>query len=962
MNSLPDLVVTASKEISGKCRVDADLQSVAAAIDSENSLRAAAKRADLLLREREEALRAAMAEVETLRSRVAQAAEVLPFTAEGWPGERHSLERLFAEEPETGLATWLDDWYRAAARGQVSALRRLTHEIELPAAMALVRQRFAAAADTLGDERLWQIVDPVLAAGARGLELEGRSLLPDEVRAELQLERARLALDDDRPDVAKGILDEEGVELDPVRTAALRARIHALRGEPEEATRCLGEARGDDPANFDVAIAAIESDLIEGRTEAALDAARLAVDAPPTLEGVEGELAVHLGTAPAEMHVAAAERALAEEDLDRCERRLAEAVGPMADNVEATAWELRAGVAEHRGSPVGEQARARMEAGLHWMWAEKPQRALAALERAVELTPTDPEALLSLADCLVVLADTEPFESAKPLAERALDLIRRGGGEELSTERSWGHLVTARAHEFLAEAIEPERRDHLWSAFAASCRATARAPYEAARWQQLGRAAEDLDIPKASIVFATRALRIEPNSDHAADLTRVLANAGRLREALKTLGQDSDPWSQAVRAYVRLRTRRWSQAVRLLRTTKLEKSWYWASHALTVGLLLTDRYDEAATEAEASLEDLAESLDRFQARLEAADLLLVLGRLDEAEKLVQPLEEIEERNPDVALILGVARLLRGEEEAGLEKLVEAMTEAPSVAGLEEWRTVVKPVLRALAANHGASLPPLDAVDEAARARRRELNRLDTPVEELRHAVATTQRGDSATETMGQALIELAEDELEAAATTLEAALAEEKADPDLEALLAQVRAWQAAEVDTVVAAEDEEADAGGEEAEPPQLLQMGIPASWVESDPDPIATHPIFRRYMPELRLRLGWKVPPVHIYADEELEPGGYRILLGEEVVAEGTVDPGSDYLLAASLGLLSKGVRAAAEPDAEDWLRVPHQTIAEAGGLAELLSVSPHERAVRRLGEVVEAHEDLLRERLSV
>lgn len=959
MSSLTELVITASEGIARKCRHGGSLEQVIDTLESKDSPRAAAEKADQLLEKREQELRSALAELETLRSRVVLAAQHLPFTAEGWLEERRSLEGRFADDLEAGLAAWLDDWYRAVACGQIPALRRLTDEIDLPDELAVIRERCAGATDVLGEEGSSPIVDPVLAVGAGDLELGGRRLLPDEVRVALQLARARLALADDRPDNAAVILDEEA--LDPIPEAALRARVHALRDERANATRCLEEARGGDPANFDVAIAAIESDLLEPEpnaarlaAKAALDAARLAVDAPATLSDVDQELAMQLGTAPAEMHVAVAERALREGDLDHCEQSLAEAEGAAAELVRATTAQIQAALAERRKAPADEQAEARVLAGVRWMWAEEPERARPMLELAVELTPADPEALLSLADCLMVLAAGKPFAAAVSLAEEALSLVQRASGQRLSDTLSWGHLVEAQAHALLAEAIGPERCDHLWSAFAASCRAVAGAPDDAASWDQLGNAAESLELAKASILFANQALRLEPGPDRTAVLTRVLANTGRLREALQTLGKDNDPWSQAIRAFLRLRTRRWPQAVRLLRTTKLDPNWIWARHALAVGLLLTDRYDEAVKEAETAFEQLSRSFDRFQARLDAASFALLLGRLSDAEELVEPLRKTDERDPDVAGILGMAGLLRGEEEAGHEKLVESMSQARWVSSLEEWRTVNKPVLHALAANHGVSLPSLSEVDEAARARRRELNRLATPAAELHHAGRSREQVDAVAAPLGKALIEMAEGELDAAKATLEIALAEQADNSDLEALLAEVRARHVAA--TRGEAEDATAADVGE-TEPEQLLRLGIPGSWVKSDSNPVATHPIFLRYMPAMRHRLGWPVPPVHVYTDDKLEPGGYQVTLAGEVVAEGAVDPASDYVPVASLELISADLRDAAIPDEGGWVRVPHQTMAEADGIAELLSVRPYERAVWRLGEVVSAYADQLR-----
>jgi hypothetical protein len=81
-------------------------------------------------------------------------------------------------------------------------------------------------------------------------------------------------------------------------------------------------------------------------------------------------------------------------------------------------------------------------------------------------------------------------------------------------------------------------------------------------------------------------------------------------------------------------------------------------------------------------------------------------------------------------------------------------------------------------------------------------------------------------------------------------------------------------------------------------LRLLLPPSWFAGHEDPVATHPIFLRYIPEARLRTEG-MPGVRVSTDEELEPDGYRVLSGIEVLETGRVDPSGRYTATESAPL---------------------------------------------------------------
>jgi len=128
-------------------------------------------------------------------------------------------------------------------------------------------------------------------------------------------------------------------------------------------------------------------------------------------------------------------------------------------------------------------------------------------------------------------------------------------------------------------------------------------------------------------------------------------------------------------------------------------------------------------------------------------------------------------------------------------------------------------------------------------------------------------------------------------------------------------------------------------------LQLSVPASWFEGYDDVVATHPIFERYLPDLRERHP-DLPSVQVIADDELEPGGFRVVdrSGTPLTA-GSVVPGARTCDPAVVDLLPAHLTDGRVVDSEGRAWFPAEMFAPADRVARLLTMDAQEYAVRRL-----------------
>jgi tetratricopeptide (TPR) repeat protein len=1017
---LAEVVRQAAQRLQSDHNLDVDLGALATQIESAGDPRDALASARRTLAQRVEALEVAREVVERLLAAAGQVEAIMPFTEDGWEQRRDELDSLLRADPLAGLSAWVSDWFTAASDRRTAAMERLVHaQLPVPPGAALAVERCALATRALADpslDRSWNITEAVLTLGANGIQL--RETVPDQaVRSKLLELMARLALHHGLPQEANAALDRAEASGLSAACAAIRAR---LAQDAETASAQLEWALSADPTDLDVSVELIRRARADRSTETALHAARAAIDALPSLVDIDADLG-KLVDPPAELWLAVAERGVHERDADIVATAL-----DRASKLASSDDELLAIIAERRAEsevgkrPASELATLWIQAGSENIEAGQIERAAANFERALALDPLNHDAALRLADCLSVSSDSVPLKQAAGDLKKALGLLRNAKkADAITASNSWAYLTEAEIHQQLARAAVPSRVDHLWGALLAIGRALAYQPADARSWEMLANAAAATGLYQTAEVVATQASYLEPEGQADARV-RALANVGQLDEALAELEGKHDAWDEAVRAYVLMRAGKAPEAARVLRTTQLNPVWYWAREALVWSLVLSGDLNGARTEAKTLIDELADRLDEVACISTATSMLVVLQELDKAEALSRKLAHIEHSGIDEGwgdLTLGMARLLRRDNKGGVAALVRSMRSSRTIRALDEWYSLSRPFLEALAADAGVSLPDLSPVEAAADERRRKLEALTDPVAEL----ASAPDGEAASQVVQQArelvsaLLYLVGGEHDRARAAIERVRRAGGTGPELDVLdsyivdakaekarrdvvrralaavskgavseavdlirplLSQEGSDRVDELLRAVATEGGISDAAVDALEEALLpnfdklarpeaaqeptewpLQLALPSSWFQGHDDPVNDHPLFLRFIPELRMRAKGKVPGIRVYTDQALEPDGYQIYVNDAVVNQGRARPEWYYCTAATVEFLPAKLGSQAEPDSDTSLRrIPASAVTQVGGIGNLLTMPAIEVVVRRLGEEVAAKADLL------
>jgi len=284
----------------------------------------------------------------------------------------------------------------------------------------------------------------------------------------------------------------------------------------------------------------------------------------------------------------------------------------------------------------------------------------------------------------------------------------------------------------LARAADNRRADHLWRGFLAATRAVALNASDSQRWSKLADIAQELRCFNAAGAVAGHAKAIGGQAE-AASHVRALASAGRIDEAIRSIGGATDPWSECARGYLLLRQGRRREAVRLLSAVAIDPSWTWAQYTLLSALLLTGRAEQAAAEAESFADAISDRADEYAFLSALAHFELIQGHSDRAVELAERLLEVQEER-EAAAILGQALVLRGDVDRGLEVLGEGLS-SYLIRSLDDWESVERPQLQALAQWRGIELGGLEALEPLVIQRRQQLEALSDPVAELAQASA-----------------------------------------------------------------------------------------------------------------------------------------------------------------------------------------------------------------------------------
>jgi len=817
-----------------------------AGLDQIDSPDKALMAARALLADRRQALVAAQRRVGQLDDTVARLVSALPFLEEGWPFQRDRLLDAFRDDPEDGLADWLDYWFSAASSRRLGALRRLHADVPLPGHFKAIGERLSVAARALAEDD-WLPCHETLLLGVAGV-LVGTREVPDrpgpdgrepddQVREDLRLLAARLALHNG----LHGQADTTLKGLDTAPRLALRSWVARLAGKSGDAESLLAKARDLDPYDLDVTVESIAGARQCRDMYDALDVARAAVAALPSLADIDGDIGRLVGPPP-EIWVALAERAWDEDDHDSGRRFLDRAAAATAREdyvVLAAAEEARATAA----ASDAERRRARLLAGYWSAEAGRLDRARRNYEAAAgNGIPADPAdiqvqaaARLRLADVIAVTARQRPLHTVGEELRYALGLVleARPRAGWIGAE-SWSYLTESDLRvqrSRVPDLKDQERREQEWGALLAAAQAVLSQPRGATAWLGLAEAAMTRDLYLVAEAAAERAYEIEQTEATRVGYVRALINVGRYRDALELLGdadESGNPWRQCIRGLIALRRGQADEAVQHFTGLRIDPMWLWAWNAHVRALVIMG---DAAAGRLKSAELMRAGADRADERswlaVAAFDARLN-GKFDAALSLAGSLSHAAGPGDFRTLYArGEAQVLKGDQ-AGWNVLAEALAADPRPAAVDVWEREELPVLQALAVGQGITL---------------------TPPAQLPSRVPAK---DPATELWQAAEAATVSDAKDAARLT-------------------------AAALRIHTAARDTEGHrATAALREPPTrgqpVVRLRVPGSWrAREDAGP------------ELGELLAWAEKWVEVSETEDLEPDGYQLLVGNEVHASG-------------------------------------------------------------------------------
>jgi tetratricopeptide (TPR) repeat protein len=974
MTTLSEAIVRAAYALRDERNLDVDLESLASnqpEIVRAEWLNAVGKG----LEERADSLRLARKEVKRLAALTKHLAQILPFTPEGWPAEHERLLQLATQNPLNGLAAWLSDWFAAAGRARLGALGRLeTATIPLPVGSAQLLDRAAMAANGIAEGN-WHLVEPMLAAERAGLAVHGHCVaLTDRQRRDLDLLVARIAIKNSLTDVAEAALARAEARGASSHLPALRNRLERTSGADDSAlrtgdvTRRLADARASDPGNFDVAvelIVAAHSAAPEGEAEssgavaadAALDVARATVDALTSLADIDDRLALVMTDVPDEIYIAIAERAIAERDLDQAVAMLDMTGGGVLNELKALAVEHRAQVLAAQQRPISERVQALILAGDYRVQARQYDRARADYKRALALDPDDVEATLSQADVLRLSnsggAPSTLLDTMRGVVEMVTGVRERRG---LTTKHSWGYLVESLSWTEAGRYAGSERDEVLWRSLLAATRAAVHRPDLSSRWQAISDAANPLNLDEMALLCAEAGGRVTRDIDPSVSLLVAHSNAGHFVEALAMADEMPDKeadWIVALRAYLLLGCGQAEEAFRMLQGAETRLSSYWSRYDFINTLIVLGQGTAAVSAAESLLRDLEHSQDDYEALRACASAANVCGRPHDAEHWAERLQEADPRalmgGAATALIRAEAALVQDRLDdflAGMELAVSRFR--PSDAS--EWAEITRKRIQFLAQEAQVSLPDVTAIDNHVAEQLVTLSKLDGP-RELMLAAEGYQHGPAVTtRSLLMPLLLWAQGDLEGARHALQEADAQYPGDAEIEQLREHLTHAVEDRPTRGPAAESSGVASESSRADSDHLAAVGLqlPPSWFSHLPDPLLEAPLFLRFLPEMRARLGRGQLAVNVEIAETLEPDGYVILVDEEAVATGRVSREWRYCPADAVALMPTKLSSCLEYDpALDLMRISELRVTSADAMTHLLLMSAEEVVARIVGD---------------
>jgi tetratricopeptide (TPR) repeat protein len=900
----------------------------------------------------------AAAAVSVMVQRIGQLEQIVRFTEAGWPARRTQLEGVLTAAPSQGLAEWLDDWFTAMTGVRMDAMSRLIELAErLPPGTGVLVDRCRATAVAV-EGRQWYVAAPLLQAGGVGLEVGDAATPREEVRLDLNLLLARLAL-----------------STSPANTDGARAAIAAARklggGRVVDALEARldggSSVTGSSGTELEVARTSI---LERARTatpgptsldrDPALSVARSAVGALVSLDDIEAQLAQLLDPVPPELELAVAERAFGDGDPRTALAALGRAVERGGrDAIVGDAYDRLALAESERAEAVS----LRLRAANCWEVDRNYDRAAKSYDALLELEPGHLEAMCGLADALYMTSWSMP-EEARERLRRAIDLVEQVWSRpDVPASLSWSRLTEAYSRTRLAAFVGEATDDQQWRALLASFRGVALDPDLTRRWVAVADLGNDLDLYALAEVASAAAVRLDGSRETVDEHVRALANLGELRQAMDELRETDDAHEYSMRAHITLCLGDTKTALAILQEHPPDPDELWARWLLIVALTLSG--DEAGSVEAAK--DLIASLRQREGETKVRNYMaranLVAGHPKRAGTLAE--DVIAQDEHEAEFDLAVVEALRGNDDAAVDHFVAYVGNFTSLADVASWEKVELCLAREILRRAGKSLPDLTRVEAALGTVKQALEaRRDPDVELLSQDGGKADRVVVETaKALGAIVILVARENTDG----VRPALAALSALGGFTDEIASLTAW-ADGIDAVAGSAAESVDADTTWP-PPQAhdgdgatstetwpLTIELPPSWFEGVDDPVREHPFFLRHLPEQRLVSTFDIPAVHVTTDWDLESDRYRIKVDDTTVEEGRVPLGQRVVRSETLALLAPERGADAVPiTVPALLEFGDVSIPDVAGdlsIAALISLSPWEIVCRRLAAVVGSH----------
>jgi hypothetical protein len=931
-------------------------------------------------------LQAAVADVSATIQRLRGLELVVRFTEAGWATRRDELMAACGVDAVHGLAEWLDDWFTALAALRLDAVDRLVSlEPSLPPGTGMLVRRCRATSAAL-DSRDWDVAAPLLETGARGVAVGSDSVPSTSVRRDLWVLLVRLALAVERPDDARSALAEASRAGGGPILDALAERLKSLDSSG-------GPVRGDlmtiggssEDALLELArvvnITAGASGSSDLRIDTGMTAARTAIASAPSLDGADEQVARLLDPVPAEIYLALAERALLEDAPDLAERSLARVTTTALNAaVRGEAYDQLAILARRAGDGERERTQ-RLAAAKAWDSAERPDRILASTDALITLDPGHAEARCLAAGSLSQLSWNAPKEVALPQLRRALEILEPvaeivdSQANQLADPdwlRAWALCAESLVRVRLADFDGEHQADQRWRALLAAMRAVAVRPTKNWVWTATADAAYANRMWSLAELAAREASRLDPSRETSAEHVRALANLGEFTRALEVLGEPGSPFEWSMQAHVHIHLGQPAVAAAVFDAHPPLPDFRWARLSNVNALLLVGRRDEAVAAAKDLDASMRARLTETGVRSTSARLALIVGNDERAETLSEEVRANGEHDSDFDL--AVIRTVQGRESEAATLFASYVRDFTSLDDVACWENIDRHLLSLVLADRGIPHPDLSEAQGELDALRTRLAARRDPVAELDLTESDGADGTAvaAAKEVGRTIVELAREDLvgdTAGANPLVAGQLDDESVINEDLLRGASSSGVTAEAVSVVRSltgdpalgslaqvvsaglDPEPAAADVAPAAPqPFALSTELPPSWFATVTNPTEQHELFLRHLPAMRLTSAAVVPAVSVSTDAALEPGGYRVLVHDDVVEEGILTVGRRLLPESALALLSKEhIQGVAREEQPALREIGEVSIpAPEGGeqtLAALLSVSPVEAVVRRL-----------------